>query len=380
MSSPLSGALTKTDPTIAGVIDWINNSTSGYLAHLRTGAASTASTATIGIGTDGGAGSGILISHKNGSGSGIMLGVQPGAGVGISVAGRSASAPVFVASHPGGGAVTLQASTGASFADGTTTSGSTALTSATAAFVVGDVGATLTQLTSRGLASDPTGMIPAGTTIAAYVSPTEVTMSQAAVATGTTALFAVGGRVMSATQVMLSVLNEAGGSLLSFAKGGLALVGGAVGEVPLRVTGAAGQTANIFGVFVSGNATPVLAVAANGHVTAAFGEFISNAGFLGAPAETSTTYSSHPAIRVTRSASGITGDLFQAAAEGSTTPLTRINKEGFLMTRKVAAPPDADVATGEVAFWFDSTNGAAKLMVKAKQADGTVKTGSVALA
>lgn len=44
-----------------------------------------------------------------------------------------------------------------------------------------------------------------------------------------------------------------------------------------------------------------------------------------------------------------------------------------------AAPADAAIAAGEAYLWFDQTNGASKLMVKAKQADGTVKTASVAL-
>jgi hypothetical protein len=45
-----------------------------------------------------------------------------------------------------------------------------------------------------------------------------------------------------------------------------------------------------------------------------------------------------------------------------------------------AGPADGDLAAGFAAIWFDKTNGAAKLMVKAKQADGTVVTGSLALA
>lgn len=45
-----------------------------------------------------------------------------------------------------------------------------------------------------------------------------------------------------------------------------------------------------------------------------------------------------------------------------------------------SAPADASLAAGDCALWFDQTNGAAKLMVKAKQADGTVKTASIALA
>jgi hypothetical protein len=45
-----------------------------------------------------------------------------------------------------------------------------------------------------------------------------------------------------------------------------------------------------------------------------------------------------------------------------------------------SAPADAALVAGEVALWFDSTNGAAKLMVKGKQNDGTVKTAAIALA
>jgi VCBS repeat-containing protein len=45
-----------------------------------------------------------------------------------------------------------------------------------------------------------------------------------------------------------------------------------------------------------------------------------------------------------------------------------------------AAPADGDLSAGEMALWMDKTNGAAKFMVKAKQANGTVVTGSVNLA
>lgn len=45
-----------------------------------------------------------------------------------------------------------------------------------------------------------------------------------------------------------------------------------------------------------------------------------------------------------------------------------------------SAPADGELAAGQVALWLDATNGAAKLMVKAKQADGTVRVGALALA
>jgi hypothetical protein len=53
---------------------------------------------------------------------------------------------------------------------------------------------------------------------------------------------------------------------------------------------------------------------------------------------------------------------------------------GTFNTMVHSAPADASVAAGQMFIWFDQTNGAAKLMVKAKQADGTVRTGSLALA
>jgi len=64
----------------------------------------------------------------------------------------------------------------------------------------------------------------------------------------------------------------------------------------------------------------------------------------------------------------------------SSAVLSRINQSGYFMTKKVAAPADGDVNTSELAIWFDNTNGAGKAMFKGKTADGTVVTGSVALA
>lgn len=53
---------------------------------------------------------------------------------------------------------------------------------------------------------------------------------------------------------------------------------------------------------------------------------------------------------------------------------------GAIITAAHAAPADADLQAGQLALWFDDTDGAGKLMVKAKTANGTVATGSVALA
>jgi hypothetical protein len=45
-----------------------------------------------------------------------------------------------------------------------------------------------------------------------------------------------------------------------------------------------------------------------------------------------------------------------------------------------AAPADGELVAGDVALWLDATDGAAKLMVKAKTANGTVATAAIALA
>ena len=79
-----------------------------------------------------------------------------------------------------------------------------------------------------------------------------------------------------------------------------------------------------------------------------------------------------------RAASGQTEDL-QTWTNDSATTLSRIQKGGRFGTRVNSVPADADVATSEVQFWFDDTNGAAKVKFKGKQADGTVRTGEVAL-
>lgn len=52
---------------------------------------------------------------------------------------------------------------------------------------------------------------------------------------------------------------------------------------------------------------------------------------------------------------------------------------GLLFGGVHAAPADPAINAGECALWLDQTDGAAKLMVKAKQADGTVRTAAIAL-
>lgn len=59
--------------------------------------------------------------------------------------------------------------------------------------------------------------------------------------------------------------------------------------------------------------------------------------------------------------------------------LSRFDKAGYFMTRKNSGPANTDLEPGELAIWFDKTNGATKMMLKGKNANGTVLTGSVPL-
>ena len=55
------------------------------------------------------------------------------------------------------------------------------------------------------------------------------------------------------------------------------------------------------------------------------------------------------------------------------------NKGAYPWVGLNAAPADADITPGRVFFWFDPTNGAAKVKFKGKQSDGRVVSGEVPL-
>jgi hypothetical protein len=81
---------------------------------------------------------------------------------------------------------------------------------------------------------------------------------------------------------------------------------------------------------------------------------------------------------ISRLGSYITTVGFFAQNSGGTT-FAGMNTDG-VFTSKNAAPVDGNVSAGQCFIWFDQTNGAAKLMIKGKSANGTVVTGQVALA
>jgi hypothetical protein len=81
---------------------------------------------------------------------------------------------------------------------------------------------------------------------------------------------------------------------------------------------------------------------------------------------------------------GVSGDTSGASEvarfqDSGGTRRVRILNAGYLCWDAHSAPADGSLVAGDCAVWFDQTNGAAKFMVKAKQADGTVRTGQLAL-
>ncbi len=79
-----------------------------------------------------------------------------------------------------------------------------------------------------------------------------------------------------------------------------------------------------------------------------------------------------------KAAASQTADIFTAMDSGSN-PYFSINKNGYPTFRKKTAPADAELGASMAMVWVDDTIGATKLMIKAKDSGGTVRTGGVAL-
>jgi hypothetical protein len=76
---------------------------------------------------------------------------------------------------------------------------------------------------------------------------------------------------------------------------------------------------------------------------------------------------------------GDTTDLIQVYGNFNFDLVFRLMQSGAVVIAQHVAPGDAQLNTGDMALWFDQTPSAAKLMIKAKDSDGTVVTGEVAL-
>jgi hypothetical protein len=103
-------------------------------------------------------------------------------------------------------------------------------------------------------------------------------------------------------------------------------------------------------------------------------------GYLSATGADLTALTNTTPLKVSASSGRLTTrDLasFSITSGGS---YVRIDHTGTLIFKNNAAPADGDLSANECAIWFDRTNGAGKLMVKAKTQDGTVVAGELALA
>jgi hypothetical protein len=368
-----------------GLLNWKHDDASGYITHFTSGANSGAGAFLMALGTDEGSAGGLLISAKNPNAAGLQIAHNPGASIGAYIISYDNDPALHIDTYVGSGGVKLQAKTGAGFGDGVAVLGSTTFTSATAAFTAGDVGQSITQLTNVGSVS-PTGCIPAGTTIAAFVDANTVTLSQAATASGTGVRFRVAGRAVSATQNYLRLIDTDGSTILGAIQHDLfdwrtpmSIANNLPGSVGFKVTGAASQSADIFDVFVNGNGTAAIKVASTGKFTGSFAALFSNAGQTGQPALQVGNNSSTLQLLLLKNNISSPGNMLELQ-NSSATVLARVSPLGYYYHKLLAAPADSDVAASEVALWFDSTAGAAKLMIKGKNASGTVVTGSVALA
>lgn len=423
------------------------NSATGYWLHARAGEDTTGDNAVIGIGTDKGAGNGILVSHKN-DGSGIRLIHNPSGALGMYGTAYSVNPFLFIDQYVGAGTpIVVKYRTGAAFKDGATISGKTTLASALASFAAGDVGQAVTQIATRAL-NDPMGSIPTGATITAvldttvaaasngvtlpaasitlasvaglptgggivaitsttgvqFVTYTGITgaqltgcsggtgdlatgnaaraavMSAAAGATSTAINFRVSGRAVNTSAGIIEGRNSDDSVFLRISSNNGIQFNPADATAPsLRVKGKNGQTNNMFEVVNFAAGTVVLAASENG-ISGGMGISINNAGNSARRPLLLTNYTAGgEAVRIKHAVVTPTADMMVFVDNGDAV-LTRINKNGYFITKKTSAPADADLNAGEMALWLDATNGAAKLMVKAKEAGGTVRTAAVALA
>jgi hypothetical protein len=168
-----------------GVKDLSNDDVVGFLFHLHTGPNSGGSAAAIGVGTDDGAGTGVLVSHKN-AGVGVRVVHNPSAsGNGLGVTGYAKNAfPARFDNYVGALGVAIATMPGEGFTGGQVlASNLQRLIVPGANFTGADVGLTVSQTTSTGRRINgvvDSIVIPAGTTIASVIDSQTVQLSQPA--------------------------------------------------------------------------------------------------------------------------------------------------------------------------------------------------------
>lgn len=74
---------------------------------------------------------------------------------------------------------------------------------------------------------------------------------------------------------------------------------------------------------------------------------------------------------------GQTADIIRIGND--TAIRSRLDNRGLFITNIGTAPADSDLANGDVAFYVESTGGAMKPKIKARDANGTIHNREVAL-
>ena len=150
-----------------------------------------------------------------------------------------------------------------------------------------------------------------------------------------------------------------------------------------------GQTNNPIRLLAANGSTVLWSVNPSGGMTLSSTLAAKAGAQVGAGGSTYLDTTDGSGLRIDQPSAGLMGLRVKAAASptadltrwlsSADARLSRIDKDGRFITRVTSAPADGDLLSSEAALWFDATNGSPKLMVKAKQADGTVVTGSVTL-
>ncbi|MEA2495169.1 MAG: hypothetical protein QOJ29_3080 [Thermoleophilaceae bacterium] len=81
---------------------------------------------------------------------------------------------------------------------------------------------------------------------------------------------------------------------------------------------------------------------------------------------------------VARAGAGQSQPIIEVQDSGSG-KLGGFDKSGYFFTKKTSAPSDSDVGTGQAFLWFDQSPGNPRLIVKARDANGNIRTGSLQL-
>lgn len=79
-----------------------------------------------------------------------------------------------------------------------------------------------------------------------------------------------------------------------------------------------------------------------------------------------------PVLRIKNTNPTSTGDIVQFMGIAGATIASRVDKNGYLITRKNTAPADAALAVGEAAVWIDPTPRTGGLRWKIKAIDGSI--------